>query len=283
MPRNKQQLKSVDKELETVWKTFLAKRDEESLKVLVSYYYTNLVRKIASHMAKKFKYKIAVDELASHGINGLYKTLQAFDPLVGTRFETYAYPRIWGSIIDGIREEDWVPRSVRIRQSTIAKAKAKIESQAQGYVADEEAIELAGFDTEEYYQNKQKFHALTFSSIENNINDIEGDDNKKDFNKSLISKNEVQPGSKSIRKEFLSKLVGKNFTSLERKVIYYYYYESLSMREMANRLDISESRISQIHQSILKRLKTKIEVNPNYFDESIIDIINDCNDKDSLI
>ena len=88
---------------------------------LVGHYYIELVQKIASNLVRKFKYRVTRDELASHGVTGLYKALKAFDPLRGVKFETYAYPRVWGSIIDCIREEDWVPRSVRTRQTKIEK------------------------------------------------------------------------------------------------------------------------------------------------------------------
>jgi RNA polymerase sigma factor for flagellar operon FliA len=270
------------KELHSVWKKFSKSRDEDSRNVLVEYYYTHLVRKIASNLSAKFYYKIPVDELASHGVTGLYRALDGFDEERGVKFETYAFSRIWGSILDGLRKEDRVPRSVRIRQSRIEKIKSEMEIEL-GYVDENTAIKQAGFDPKEYHKNLSKFKASHFSSIETNTNDIDNDDNKKDFNKNLISQCEPTADSTLVRKEFLGKLIGRNFSQIERRIIYYYYYQELSMREISALLKISESKVSQMHRSILKRLKTRIKVNPKYFGMDVAIFIKECNDKDNLV
>jgi RNA polymerase sigma factor FliA len=270
------------KELDQIWKKYLKDRDNDSMQKLVAHYYIALVQKIASNLVRKFRYKVTRDELASHGVGGLYKALKAFDPLRGVKFETYAYPRVWGSIIDCIREEDWVPRSVRTRQTKIENAKKELESRRGHKIDVGEAVKHAGFDGQEFHVKQSKFHAMGFSSIETGTGEFASEDNKKDCNKYLVSKNSSSPDSKLIREEFLGKLIGRDFTPLERKIIYYYYYERLSMREIANTLGVSESRISQIHQGILDRLKTRIEVNPEYFGSDILELINSCNDADPL-
>ena len=150
--------------------------------------------------------------------------MENFDENIGVKFETYAYARVWGSVIDGIREEDRVPRSVRMRQSTIEKMKQEIEIEDGRKVSDEEAALRAGIDLKEYNKNRHKFHANTCFSIESNVNhDIDNEDNKKDCNESLVDSNCSSVDSQLVRKEFLSKLMGRNFTPTERKIIYYYY------------------------------------------------------------
>jgi len=270
------------KEPSSAWKRFDKYKDQDSRNVLVEHYYIHLVKKIARNLAAKFYYKIPVDELASHGINGLYRALDRFDKERGIKFETYAFSRIWGSILDGLRKEDRVPRSVRIRQSKIEKMKTEMAIEL-GYVDENIAIKQAGFDPKEYHRNLGKFKATHFSSIETNTNDIDNDDNKKDFNKHLVSQCEPSVDSSLVRKEFLGKLIGRNFSQIERRIIYYYYYQELSMREIASMLTISESKVSQMHRSILKRLKTRIKVNPSYFGMDVADFINKCNDKDNLV
>jgi len=270
------------KELNSAWKNFSKNGDGDSLNVLVEYYYTHLVRRIASNLSAKFYYKISVDELASHGVTGLYRALDGFDDQRGVKFETYAFSRIWGSILDGLRKEDRVPRSVRIRQSKIEKIKSEMAIEL-GYINESAAIKRAGFNPKEYHKNIGKFKANHFSSIETNTNDIDNDDNKKDFNKHLVSQCEPTADSTLVRKEFLGKLIGRNFSQVERRIIYYYYYQELSMRKISALLNISESKVSQMHRSILKRLKTRIKVNPSYFDMDVADFINRCNDTDNLV
>jgi len=276
-----------DVNIKNTWKKYLKsdKTDKESKDILVEHYFSNLVKKIANNLTRKFRYKISTDELASHGVFGLYRALESFDENRGVKFETYAYSRIWGSVIDGMREEDRIPRSVRIRQSKIAKAKIELEAECNRQVSDEEAVLRAGIDLKEYNKNKNRFHANYFYSIETSADpNFSGNDgtNKKDFNEYLANTNEASVDSSMIRQEFLYKLIGKNLTPAERKIIYYYYYENMPLCDIARKLGLSESRISQKHQSILKKLKKRIEVNPKYFDENIANVINKCNDKNSL-
>lgn len=259
-----------EKQLEKVWKKYLVKKDEANKKKLVEHYYIFLVKKIAKGMIKRFNGRLTADELASYGIDGLYKAIKAYDPSRKTKFDTYAYPRIWGSIIDGIRHEDWVPRSVRQRQTKIEKAKQDLEYK-NGHKADElEAIQEAGYDVLDFQKRCHKFYAASCSSIETSVN---YDDNnngfdtcKKDFNKYLVAKNDYAPESQIENKEFFSKIVGKNFTPLERKIVYYYYYNGFSMTEISKKIDISESKICQMHKNIIKKIKKKTKNNPKYFE-----------------
>jgi len=270
--------------LDSSWKEFLEKGTEKSKQALIEYYYLNLVMRIARKLCVKFKHHITAEALASYGTEGLYKALKAFDPSVGVKFETYAYTRVWGSMIDGIREEDWVPRSVRNRQTLIEKTQDILEIAVGDRVSKSEVLQMIGIKEEDYHKHSSKFHAISCSSIETNTNsEIDNSDNRKDFNSSLVANNISAPDSHIIRKEFFNKLIGKNFTPLERKIIYYYYYENLTMKEISDNLDISESRISQINQNILQRLKTRVKVNPQYFGRGIIEVINTCNDKNSLV
>jgi RNA polymerase sigma factor for flagellar operon FliA len=270
-------------ELENEWKVFLATKKNENKQRLVEHYYGTLVQHIARKLAKKFKYKVSVPELSSYGTEGLYKALDAYDSTRKIKFDTYAYTRIWGSMIDGIREEDWIPRSVRMRQSLIEEARRILEAEHQEKVTEDEILKLAGIDKSEYHRNAKKFKVMSLSSIETNNFDCEEDENKKDFNAKLVATNIPSSDGHILRREFLNKLIGKDFTQLERKIVYYYYYENLTMREISAKMEISESRISQMHQDILRRLKTRIKLNPTYFGREIVSVIRKCNSRNSLV
>jgi len=265
-----------------VWDVYLKDRDDESKNKLVEYYFT-FVNKIASTLSRKLNNHVSQPELASHGVDGLYKAIENFDETRENKFETYAYIRIKGAMLDGLRKEDWVPRSVRIREKMIQKEQDKLQNTSGKKITKPEALQKLGINEFDYNKNPEKFRARSVFSIESCSNpDIDNDDNKKDFNEYLESHNNVSPDSNLVRVEFLNKLIGKRFTKLEKNIVYLYYYEELTMKEIARKLKISESRISQIHQSILERLKTRIKINPSYFSDNILDIIEKCNNNNPL-
>ncbi|HUU87476.1 MAG TPA: FliA/WhiG family RNA polymerase sigma factor [Candidatus Glassbacteria bacterium] len=265
-----------------VWNIYLKNRDDKSKNKLVEHYFT-FVNKIASTLSRKLNNHVSQPELASHGVDGLYKAIENFDETRGNKFETYAYIRIKGAMLDGLRKEDWVPRSVRIRETMIQKEQDKIQNDNGKKMTKTEALQKLGIKEVDYHKNPEKFRARSTFSIESCSNsDIDNDDNKKDFNEYLESHNNISPDSNLIRMEFLNKLIGKRFTKLEKDIVYLYYYEELTMKEIAKNLKISESRVSQIHQNILERLKTRIKINPAYFSDNILDIIGKCNNNNPL-
>ena len=206
-----------------------------------------------------------------------YKAIDRYDPQHKTKFETYAYIRIRGAMLDGIRSEDWIPRSVRLRQSEIEKTKQEMEAICGCKVLESDVLEALGIDPNDYHKHCNRYKPAVKSSIETSacMNfDLQGG-NKKDFNRYLVAKHEISPNVLLLKQEFLSKLIGKNLTLPERRIIYMYYYESKTMKEIAEIIDMSESRVSQIHHDVLERLKTRIKVNPSYFGDDLLECM--CN------
>jgi RNA polymerase sigma factor for flagellar operon FliA len=266
-------------ELSEAWERFYRDRDAESKRKLAEHYY-NFVVIIARKMAKKLNYKVEADELASHGVSGLYKAIDSFEQDRKIKFETYAYNRIRGSMLDGIRSEDWIPRGVRIRASKLDDLRCKLEGKKGDRVTENDVINASDYG-QDMLTTVKKFKPVAISSIDA-FAEANFDETHEDHNPCLISKNVSSPDAKILRKEFFSKLLGKSFTPLERKVIYLYYYEELTMGEISSRLNISESRISQVHQEALERMRTKISINPHYFEEEVVDELKGCNDSGSL-
>ena len=248
---------------------------------LIENYYS-LVKKIAYSLSEKLNWKVIPEELTSFGIDGLYVAIRRFDLSKNIKFETYASIRIRGSMIDGIRKEDKIPRSVRINSNRFQKVKNQLECKKGRNVTESEVIKGMGITEEEYLKNIKKYNPVIFSSLENKKMNSE-DEFKQDYNINLTDKKNPSPDSQIKRKEFFNKLLGKNFSSLERQIIYMYYYENLTMDVIAEQLNMSESRISQIHKLLMLRLKDKIARNPKYFDNSIKKFIVECNDKSSLL
>ena len=244
-------------ELDALWKSFKKDNNQEDRNKLVEYYYKN-VEKIAQSVEKKMNYKVSKEDLASHGVDGLFKAIKAYDLNRNVKFEIYAYPRIRGSMIDGLRSEDWVPRSVRTRQTKIEKEIEKLEAKRGNKVKEIEVIKKLGIDPEDYIKHPKKFNATLCSSIDNHIYPSDNDDdNKKDFNKYLKVK-DIDFNGNLIKKDFFSKFLGKDLKTSEKLVVYYYYYENLTMKEIARRIKKTESNVSQIHKIVIKKIKNKL-------------------------
>ena len=199
-------------------------------------------------------------------------------------FPAYSNRRISGSMIDNIRKNDFVPRSVRLNHNIIEKTRQEIETTEGRKATDYEIIEKLGIDQKDYLRNIKKYSPLNFISLEGtDITDSSKQENfKQDSLTDMTDRKSSTADSNILRKEFLNKLISKNFSPLEQKIIYYYYYENLTMGEIGVKINTSESRISQIHMDILKRLKNKIERNPEFFGDNIENYIKECNDHGPL-
>ncbi|MHA1469083.1 MAG: sigma-70 family RNA polymerase sigma factor [Candidatus Asgardarchaeia archaeon] len=278
----KQKIHNLD-----LWIRFKKEKNEKkkgNLKnELIEIYYP-LVQKISYKFAKNLRWKVLPEELTSLGIDGLYSAIDRFCLDAGVDFPTYANRRIGGSMIDGIRKEDIIPRSVRINNNLLEKMKSEMENTKGGKVTDYEVVEKLGINQTEYLKNIKKYKPISFISLEGS--DICGKEKQENFKQDSLGdiedKKTKTPDSTLLRKEFLNKLMSKSFTRMEQKIIYYYYYENLTMEDIARKLNMSESRISQLHTAILPRLRDKIERNPVFFGKDISGYIERCNNNDPL-
>jgi len=270
-----------------LWKKFQkekikSKKDKYRQKLVEIYY--PLVQKISYKVAQNLQWNLQPEELASFGVDGLYIAIEKFSLDRGVDFPTYANRRIGGSMLDNVRKNDFVPRSVRLNYNLIDKKRQEIETLEGRKVTEFEIIEELGIDQKEYLMNIKKYCPLSFISLDGS--DITNDGNSEDFKQDCISdmvdKSSSTPDSIMIRKEFINKLISKNFSPFEQKIIYYYYYENLTMGEIGKKINSSESRVSQIHMDILERLRNKIKRNPEFFGDNIEEVIKECNNNDSL-
>jgi len=257
-----------DIQLKKEWESFSEKPNEKSKNKLVEHYRI-LVEKIAASLAKKMNNKVSQEELASHGLDGLYNAIDNFDLKRKNKFETYACLRIRGSMIDGLRTEDWVPRSVRIRHNNLEKARSQLEMKKSEHISESEILKEAGIDEAEYHRNVKKFVPTAIASIDNYVAKSDGDfdDAIKDCNKYLQDNCETSPDATIEKQELIKKLLNNNFTKSEKQIVYYYYFKNMTMKEISKITLMSESRISQIHQKVLKRLKKQIQENVGDFEE----------------
>lgn len=265
----------AQKECQDIWQAYFESKlsGSSSLdikKTLVENYYV-LVHRVAQRMHHKHP-QLTVDELASMGVDGLYQAIDGFDVSHNTKFETYAMHRIRGSMLDEIRKGDWVPRLVRSNSTWLEKQRSIHESIAGRKLQNEELWERISqndkmdrgianvTDFDEYIES-------TDSPAIQSVDDFaRHNDQRKSMTIEHIKDNKaVQPIEPMLRRELFHKLMGKNFTPQERKIMWLYYFEDLSMKEISDVVKLSESRVSQMHGDIRQRLQQKAARNPEYF------------------
>jgi len=254
----------TDQELsiEQVWEQFHKTRDDYHRNLLMEHY-RNIVRYSAERLHAKLPDKVELDDLISAGIFGLMDAIDAFDPNRGVKFETYCSPRIKGSILDELRSMDWVPRLVRARAHQLSKVTHSLEIHLGHKPTEEEIAEELDMSMEEFARLKRDANAVTQVSLNTKYSDGDGE---KDIREIDIIKDERSENPVvEVQKRDLKNLLTKGLTRAERLIIILYYYEEMTMKEIGLTLDLSESRVSQMHSSIIARLKAQMNTRKKEF------------------
>jgi RNA polymerase sigma factor for flagellar operon FliA len=200
-------------------------------------------------------YNVEYDDLVGYGTFGLIDAVDKFDYSKGVKFETYASLRIRGAILDQIRKMDWIPRSIRQKQRKIDMAYQCLEQKHGRMANDEEvATELEiSVDELETWQNQTK--VTNIISLDEFME--QGAESK--VEQSLTA--DFDQPDRIIEKQELRELLVKTLETLtekEKKVIVLYYYEELTLKEISRILEVSESRISQLHTKALQKMKLRL-------------------------
>jgi len=231
------------------------RKTDERLREDLVLKYAPLVKYISDRMAMRLPPNISREELVSAGIVGLIDALDKFDSEMGIKFQTYAEHRIKGSILDELRKMDWIPRSVRKDIHRIEDAIIAVKSRLVREPEDSEVAKEMGIDIDSYYRTISRARGVGLLSLD----DIMPDGSSPRFAKQ--ASNAPSPFDELKIKE-LKKLISKSLVSLSNKeqlVISLYYYDELTLKEIARVLDLTESRISQIHSKAIIRLRAKLK------------------------
>ncbi len=218
--------------------------------------YAPLVKLVAGRLSMYLGYNVEYDDLVGYGVFGLIDAIDKFDMLKDVKFETYASLRIRGAILDQIRKMDWIPRTIRQRQKKIETVMKEIEASKGRSATDEEIAGALGITDEEYtdWQSQMKITGIVSLNeyIEQGGPELVGD---RQCNAGFEMPEEVveQVELKEKLKESLEVLTEK-----ERKVVVLYYYEDLTLKEISHVMEVSESRVSQLHTKALVKMKTRL-------------------------
>ncbi|GMK40748.1 RNA polymerase sigma-D factor [Paenibacillus sp. CCS19] len=240
------------------WRKWKTEKDIEAKKQLIEQYLP-LVDYVKSRMAIGLPKTVSKDDLYSNGVMGLIDAIEKFDYERGLQFETYASWRIRGSIIDGLRQGDWVPRSVRDKAKRIEEAYQLLEQKYLRSVSDAEISAYLNVSENEYNVMLQEIAVTTICSLEDPIREEESETRL-----SLLVDEKAKNPDYKVHEYYLKESLMKGIERLtpkERTVVSLFYYEELSLSEIAEVMSLSPSRISQLHSKAILRLRGALAKN----------------------
>lgn len=239
-----------------IWQKWKEDGDIEAKKRLIEQYLT-LVDYVSNRMAIGLPKNVSKDDLASNGVMGLIDAIEKFDYRRGLQFETYASWRIRGAIIDGLRQGDWVPRSVREKAKKIEEAYQHLEQQYLRSVSDAEISSYLEVSEKEFVHMLQEIAVTTVCSLEDPIREEESETRL-----SLLIDEKAKNPDYKVHEFYLKESLVRGIerlTAKERTVVSLFYYEELSLSEIAEVMCLSPSRISQLHSKAILRLRGALD------------------------
>ncbi|HOT59228.1 MAG TPA: RNA polymerase sigma factor WhiG [Spirochaetia bacterium] len=221
--------------------------------------YAPLVKYVAGKLATNMPQSVDFDDLISFGVFGLIDAIEKFDPDKHVKFKTYAVTRIRGAIFDELRNLDWIPRSIRQKSREVEDAIAQLETRLGRSATDSEIARAMGISEDELAHILYKVSNTSVLSL-NDVWYTKDENEKMSIADSIESPQSQNPDSVMEREEIKKVIVNaiQELPDNEKKVLVLYYYENLTLREIGKVLDVTESRVSQLHTKAILRLRGKL-------------------------
>lgn len=256
-------MKAVD--TEKLWSEYHKKPTAEIREQLILTY-AQLVKLVAGRLSMYLGHNVEFEDLVSYGIFGLIDAIDKFDPEKNVKFETYASLRIRGTILDQIRKMDWIPRTVRQRQRQMDEAIKQIEMRTGKTASDEEIAAELGLSEDEYCNWQSQLKVTNVISLNEFEEQGAGPEPVMDASH---NSHFAQPEDVVEEAELKQMLIDSLdlLTEKERRVIELYYYEDLTLKEISRVLEVSESRVSQLHTKALVKMRKKMGPYMNIFQQ----------------
>ena len=245
-----------DTERKRLWEDYARLKTAELREKLILEY-APLVKVVAGRLSMYLGYNVEYEDLVSYGVFGLIDAIDKFDMGKEVKFETYASLRIRGAILDQIRKMDWIPRTIRQRQRQIDNAMKELEQNNGRPATDAELARHIGITDDELLEWQNQAKAENVISLNEYIE--QGNDISAEKASGAVAAYDAP--EKVVERDELKKVLGEALellTEKEKKVILLYYYEELTLKEISQVLEVSESRISQLHTKALQKMKTKM-------------------------
>jgi len=239
-----------------LWVDFKRDISNQELRNRLVEIYLPLVKYNGERIWARLPDGVELDDLISAGVFGLMDAIDAFDLSRGVKFETYCVPRIRGAMLDELRTMDWVPRLVRSKASKLNEAMRTLDARLGRQPTEVELAEQMEITVPELEKMILDANAVNLISL--NKKWYETDSYKDVREIDILEDKKGEDPTKRIQKNDLMRLVTKGLNRNERLIIILYYYEELTMKEIGATLELSESRVSQMHSSIVQRLQSQL-------------------------
>jgi RNA polymerase sigma factor for flagellar operon FliA len=243
-------------EIAEIWLAYKADPKNKQLRNRLIEQYLPLVKYNGERIWSRLPDGVELDDLISAGVFGLMDAINAFDLNRGVKFETYCVPRIRGAMLDELRTMDWVPRLVRSKASKLNEAVKALEAKLGRQPNENELAQHMGLSQADLEKMITDANAVNLISL--NKKWYETDSYKDVREIDILEVKKGEDPTKRIQKSDLMRLVTKGLNRNERLIIILYYYEELTMKEIGATLDLSESRVSQMHSAIVQRLQGQL-------------------------
>lgn len=247
--------------IQDVWREFDRCRGEEDrlhpIRNFLLERYLPLVKYNAERIHTRLPNEVDVEDLMSVGVFGLREAIETFDLGRNVKFETYCAQRIRGAILDELRNMDWVPRLVRHRTAKVESARQKFHMRHGRWPTDAELAEHLRLPAEEFDKVLRDGSAVSTHSITRKFNSGDGTRETREID--IVREDDEGNPLKEMQRRDIKDLITRGLSRAERLIVILYYYEGMTMKEIGLTLALSESRVSQMHSSILQRLKSHMQ------------------------
>lgn len=242
--------------IDQVWREYRVTPTEEVRNFLIGRH-LDLVAYAAERLHKRLPSEVEINDLKSAGAFGLMDAVESFDPDRGVKFETYCTQRIRGAMFDELRSMDWVPRLVRSRTAKVEKVRKSIEMETGARPTEDEVAARLNVSGDEFEKLQKDSRPISMVSLTRKC--FETDSSKDVREIDVVEDGRQENPLQAVQKQDLQALITKGLSRAERLIVILYYYEEMTMKEIGATLDLSESRVSQMHSSILARLKAQMQ------------------------
>jgi len=247
-----------DQEEQDVWRQYVKTKDSD-IRTYFIQKYAPLVKYVAGKVAVGMPHNVEFDDLVSYGTFGLLDAIEKYDPAKEVKFKTYAMTRIRGAVFDELRTIDWIPRSIRQKAKQIEKTIVELENKLGRTVEDEEIAKELELSIDEFHMLVSKISGTSLVSL-NDIWHGNDDSDELSFLETIESPSNMNPDVMVEREEIKTIIIQsiQKLPEKEKKVIVLYYYEDLTLKEIGEVLEVTESRVSQLHTKAIMRLRGRL-------------------------